>query len=142
MTTACHIEYCNHPNNPCIGTCLQKIEQWREEARQVPALTAGIRGFEPAPHVAPVSAIEITLTERGKRYGKFKDHANITQQLKTVMFGFNPSLQIESDQREALEMIAHKIGRIINGDPDYADSWVDIAGYAKLVADRLVGVAR
>ena len=34
-------------------------------------------------------------------------------------------------------MICHKIGRIVNGDPDYADSWIDIAGYAKLVADRL-----
>lgn len=40
-------------------------------------------------------------------------------------------------QVEALEMIAHKIGRILNGDPNYDDSWVDIAGYAKLVADRL-----
>jgi hypothetical protein len=34
-------------------------------------------------------------------------------------------------------MVVHKIGRILNGDPHYADSWVDIAGYAKLVADRL-----
>jgi hypothetical protein len=41
------------------------------------------------------------------------------------------------DQAEALDMICHKIGRIVNGDPDYADSWIDIAGYAKLVADRL-----
>jgi hypothetical protein len=39
-------------------------------------------------------------------------------------------------------MIAHKIGRIVNGDPRYADSWVDIAGYAKLVADRLEGDKR
>jgi len=39
-------------------------------------------------------------------------------------------------------MIAHKIGRIINGDPDYDDSWVDIAGYAKLVSDRLQGTVR
>jgi hypothetical protein len=45
-------------------------------------------------------------------------------------------------QWEALEMIAHKIGRIVNGDPDYADSWIDIAGYAKLVADELQGVER
>jgi hypothetical protein len=44
---------------------------------------------------------------------------------------------MDDDQREALDMIAHKIGRILNGDPNYADSWVDIAGYAKLVADRL-----
>jgi hypothetical protein len=41
-----------------------------------------------------------------------------------------------------MDMIMHKIGRIVNGDPDYADSWVDIAGYAKLVADRLDGVVR
>lgn len=38
---------------------------------------------------------------------------------------------------EALEMIAHKIARICNGDPNYADNWVDIAGYATLVANRL-----
>jgi len=42
------------------------------------------------------------------------------------------------DQDEALDMIAHKIGRIVNGDPDYEDSWRDIAGYATLVADRLL----
>lgn len=44
---------------------------------------------------------------------------------------------IDEDMAEALFMIAHKIGRIVNGDPWYADSWIDIAGYAKLVADRL-----
>ena len=35
-------------------------------------------------------------------------------------------------------MICHKIGRIINGDANYEDSWRDIAGYAQLVADRLL----
>ena len=49
---------------------------------------------------------------------------------------------LKADQQEALEMILHKIARIVNGDPDYADSWVDIAGYAKLVADRLEGIER
>lgn len=39
-------------------------------------------------------------------------------------------------------MIQHKIARILNGDPDYVDNWVDIAGYAKLVADRLQAVSR
>jgi len=39
---------------------------------------------------------------------------------------------MSASHREALEMIAHKIGRILNGDPNYADSWHDIAGYAKL----------
>lgn len=62
--------------------------------------------------------------------------ANIRAQMGTKWHS------LASDQKEALEMIAHKLARIINGDPDYADSWVDIAGYSKLVADRLEGVVR
>lgn len=42
-------------------------------------------------------------------------------------------------QAEALEMIAHKMARIVNGDPDYADSWRDIQGYAKLGEDASIG---
>lgn len=95
------------------------------------------------------SNIEDTLKERGSRYGEFPQHAQITQRLKNVMGNFSglkdetekvhihPWDELADDQKEALEMIAHKIGRILNGDPNYADSWVDIAGYAKLVADRL-----
>jgi len=80
------------------------------------------------------------LDERGKRYGKFKDHAEISQRLKYVVRDRRDVLL--DDQREALEMICHKIARILNGDPNYADSWIDIAGYAQLVADRLQGVER
>lgn len=47
---------------------------------------------------------------------------------------------MDPDQIECLEMIAHKIGRILNGDPNYGDSWRDISGYATLVADRLEGL--
>lgn len=79
-----------------------------------------------------------TLAERGTRYGKFTGHAAITQALKSVMFNTRQDLELAADQREALEMIAHKIGRIVNGDPNYADSWVDIAGYATLVSERLL----
>lgn len=85
--------------------------------------------------------INETLTERGVRYGKFKNHAAISQQLKTVIRE-NTTRLMDADQLEALEMIAHKIARVLNGDPNYADSWVDIAGYAKLVADRLEGIER
>lgn len=81
--------------------------------------------------------IDAVLTERGNRYGEFKDHARITQAIKLSFIDSPNWLELADDQMEALQMIAHKIGRILNGDPDYADSWVDIAGYAKLVADRL-----
>lgn len=86
-----------------------------------------------------MTTTEQILEERGKRYGDFKSHAAVTQELKSAI-RFQLSMRgkhLRSDQVEALEMICHKIGRIINGDPDYSDSWHDIAGYAKLVADRL-----
>ncbi len=93
------------------------------------------------------TTVETILAERGKRYGKFTDHAEITQHLKDVMRstpgnddrGNLKWDMLNEDQKEALEMIAHKIGRILNGDPNYEDSWRDIAGYATLVADRLIG---
>lgn len=86
--------------------------------------------------IIPVD-IGATLVERGSRYGPFTGHARITQDLKHIMQTTNGWKKLSSDQKESLEMIAHKIGRILNGDPNYDDSWVDIAGYAKLVGDRL-----
>lgn len=88
--------------------------------------------------------LDVTLNERGNRYGAFVGHAAVTQQIKDVIRNHVQirGKKLDADQVEALEMIAHKIGRIINGDPHYADSWVDIAGYAMLVADRLEGKIR
>lgn len=84
--------------------------------------------------------IEQTLQERGSRYGKFTGHAKVTQELKRVLWNtLADKPKLADDQQEALDMICHKLGRIINGDPNYADSWHDIAGYAQLVADRLNG---
>lgn len=83
------------------------------------------------------NTIESTLRERGKRYGDFKTHADITQRLKDVMRDTPNWGSLSNDKKEALEMVAHKIGRILNGDPEYADSWHDIIGYSKLVEDTL-----
>ena len=84
-----------------------------------------------------------TLQERGQRYGRFVDHAAVTQELKQVAARhLGRRLPLAPDQQEALDMIFHKIGRIVCGDPDYADSWHDIAGYAKLVEDRLNGISQ
>lgn len=84
-----------------------------------------------------VSDITEVLAQRGSRYGKFTGHAKITQRFKTVMWEHPGWMKLDDDMREALEMVAHKIGRILNGDPFYADSWIDLGGYSKLVADRL-----
>lgn len=77
------------------------------------------------------------LEERGSRYGEFKNHAEIAQGLKHEMHESPGWARLEPDMKEALEMVQHKIARILNGDPQYLDSWLDGAGYFKLVADRL-----
>ena len=84
-----------------------------------------------------MTGIDEVLAERGSRYGEYKDHAAITQGIKRAMAKGRNWEALSDDKKEALEMIAHKIGRILNGDPEYADSWVDIIGYTKLVEDSL-----
>ena len=83
-------------------------------------------------------SIDATLAERGARYGEFVDHAQIAQQLKLTMRIAPNWHQLSADKQEALEMIAHKVARILNGDPSYHDSWHDIEGYARLVANTLI----
>ena len=95
-------------------------------------------------------SIENTLAERGNRYGDFTDHARLCQDLKDVMTTFAvvqntpnsvavhfPWGELPATHKQALEVIADKIARILSGDPNYADNWHDIQGYAKLVEDRL-----
>jgi hypothetical protein len=80
------------------------------------------------------------LKERGDRYGTFAGNSTVSQMIKQTIFMYMSQEKYNDmhfDQIEALEMIAHKIARIVNGDPNYADNWKDIAGYAKLVSDRL-----
>lgn len=83
--------------------------------------------------------INATLVERGSRYGPFSGHAAITQNLKGVMAATEGWDRLNPSQREALEMVVHKIGRILNGDPNYNDNWIDISGYAQLVVRQLDG---
>lgn len=98
--------------------------------------------FENQQKMLEKSALDATLDERGARYGVFSKHANVSQALKKTLFYCRAKGSLADDQAEALEMICHKLARIVNGDPDYADSWLDIAGYAQLVADRLSGIER
>jgi hypothetical protein len=91
--------------------------------------------------------IDEVLTERGSKYGPFSGHASATMDIKrmahrrlTDNVNFIAMDDVSRDVvLEALDMIAHKIGRIVNGDPMYDDSWRDIAGYATLVEKHING---
>lgn len=77
---------------------------------------------------------EQLLQERGKSYGDYGVLASLAQSMKDMM-GQAPNWHdLRPAQRESLEMIATKISRILHGDPNHTDSWVDIAGYANLGA--------
>ena len=84
-----------------------------------------------------VSEVDKTLEQRGSRYGEFCEHARITQSIKRAMIDSPNWSTLTDDKREALEMVAHKIGRILNGDPEYKDSWHDVIGYTKLIENTL-----
>ena len=73
-------------------------------------------------------SIEQTLQERGSRYGDFGGHARITQSIKRAMADSPNWNRLADDQKEALEMLAHKVGRILNGDADYHDHRLHEAG--------------
>lgn len=81
--------------------------------------------------------IEQTLVEREGSHGDYRDHARTTQGIKNAMLSSTKWQSLSDPQKESLDMIAHKVGRILNGDPNFIDSWRDIAGYATLVVNIL-----
>jgi hypothetical protein len=72
-----------------------------------------------------------TLTdERHNTHGDWLKQASVSQELMGVIGSHDGNLA--DHQKEALKMIAVKISRILSGDPNHADHWDDIAGYAYL----------
>jgi transposase len=88
--------------------------------------------------------IDAILNTRASTYGSFVDVSRMAQRLKNVAHtaAGEQGKTFAADQAEALDMIFSKLARILNGDPNHTDSWIDIAGYATLVADRLQGKTR
>ena len=73
------------------------------------------------------------LAERQKTHGDFYDVAMVAQELKDVLRRGKNWKMLDDAQREALEMVATKIARILSGNPHEPDHWKDIAGYATLI---------
>jgi hypothetical protein len=99
--------------------------------------------IEPKPE-PEVSGVDKVLDARVDQYGSFMQGADIAVRIKGIMHNAiaRKDMHLFPDQLLALDMIAVKISRIVNGNASHRDSWLDIAGYAKLVADRLGGISR
>jgi type I site-specific restriction endonuclease len=120
-----------------VRTKLRK-EGWNPKQHSLNLEQTGIEMYDQP------DKVEETLDARAVDYGLFIEGAEVMQMLKRVVQNAlnNRGKTLAHDQAEAMDMIIHKIGRIVNGNPDVVDHWVDIAGYAKLVADRLNGRIR
>ncbi len=97
---------------------------------------------KPCFHGGKTSGVDAILAEREQTHGAFRSHAAVSQALKASMRLVNEGRgwdALTARQAEALEMIAHKIARILNGNPNHTDHWADIAGYATLVQRELEG---
>ena len=124
--------------------CNCRVGLWKDDVAYSPAIDSvhshEVRGKATMDRAINTTLAEMdvnaTLAERGKRYGDFTNHARITQALKAAMVDSPNWKTLSQDKKEALDMIVHKIARILNGDPNYKDSWHDIVGYAKLAEDR------
>lgn len=83
--------------------------------------------------------IKAVLAEREKTHGSFVLHSFCTQELKGVVGQhlMEQGRRLDPDMQEAVDMICHKLGRIVAGNSSHVDHWLDIAGYATLIADRL-----
>lgn len=77
-------------------------------------------------------SIADTLAARSKTHGDFETNSKVAQYLKLSMHTQDEWNRLEYWQREALDMIAHKMARIIAGNSLEPDHWHDIAGYASL----------
>lgn len=115
-----------------------QAEKGREVPRTTPLFPLAVSTsiVEPASSVANQDHVAATLAARGHRYGDFTDNASVSQDLKGWLCQQNGWHFLDPIKREALEMIAQKIARILNGDSNYKDNWHDIAGYARLAEER------
>lgn len=80
---------------------------------------------------------EQILDERQKTHGDYSEHAALTQSTIRYWQGGRNWRRLSDMQKETLHMIAHKVGRILSGDPDVVDHYADIAGYATLIVRAL-----
>lgn len=81
---------------------------------------------------------EDLLKERGKTHGDFTEHAECTQRLLEVMQQYRNWDDLPYIIKEALHMVAHKVGRILTGNPYLKDHYDDSSGYMTLVSQRLI----
>lgn len=77
------------------------------------------------------------LSEREKTHGLFMEVSQTAQNLKAILRYTRNWGDLTSSQKEALDMICNKMGRLLSGNPKFEDHSDDIVGYATLLRRAL-----
>ena len=74
----------------------------------------------------------MTMPNRDHQHGGMESVGQLAQNIKSAMrYGGSNWGRLTPGECEALDMIAHKIARILSGaDPHDSEHWIDLAGYA------------
>lgn len=110
----------NEQTEKGIETALRRL------AEPGPKLTPEDFAPKPKPGREPI------LAEREATHGDFSETAEFAQNIKGI-FRIAPAFEkLPARQREALDLIATKLARVLVGNNMEPDHWRDLAGYAKL----------
>lgn len=104
-------------------TCAKCGEVVRDMVRHVcPAV--------PQPKPVVIMSEEVPPeTVRGTTHGDYTEMSQVIQETKAIWRSGSSWGKLTAGQKEALELIATKVGRIVTGDPTHLDHWRDGAGY-------------
>lgn len=80
-------------------------------------------------------SVKETLKARRKTHGEYKETALISQTFKDAARSGSSWSNMTAAQKESVDMVLHKVARIVCGNPNEPDHWVDIQGYAKLAEE-------
>lgn len=80
--------------------------------------------------------VDEILKERHAIAGDYGVNAGVAMTLWHTFNSGPTSKDMTKVQAHAAFMVCCKLARIAAGDPDFKDHWLDIAGYAKLAAER------
>lgn len=77
------------------------------------------------------------LGERGKTHGDWEEQSRLEQKLKEVIRASDNWQDLTSQQKSSLEAVAMKISRILTGEPNNPEHWLDCEGYFRITRERL-----
>lgn len=103
-----------------------------------PACEARGKCTFPAGRFAPNKIGQTVIEAREDAHGPLLHQAALAQDLKNRFRGEAGGWsKLSPEQRESIDMIAVKLSRILVGNPNHADHWTDLSGYATLISNLL-----